>query len=58
MSTFISPIIGNSPINMTLNLPQEDNQFSELKNYILTLENNLKNEQEENNNSKKNNWYS
>ena len=53
MSTFISPIIGNSPINMTLNLPQEDIQFSELKNYILTLENNLKNQQEENNNLKK-----
>ena len=38
---------------MTLNLPQEDIQFSELKNYILTLENNLKNQQEENNNLKK-----
>ena len=37
----ISPIIGNSPININLNLPIEDNQFSEIKNYILDLEKNL-----------------
>ena len=48
----ISPITGNSPINISLNLPIEDNQFSEIKNYILDLEKKTKNQEFEINNLK------
>ena len=39
----------DDPNKFKLILNQEDNEFLQLKNYILTLENNLKNQQEENN---------
>ena len=55
MTTFTSAEIGKSVINRNLDLNQEDNEFLQLKNYILTLENNLKNLQIENNNLKNKN---
>ena len=48
----ISPITGNNTINKSLNFPIDNNQFSEIKNYILDLEKNLKNQEFEINNLK------
>ena len=53
MSEVISQITeNNKQIESNLNLPKENNGFEEMKNYILTLENKLKNQELENFNLK------